>query len=275
MPWWGALALTLLAVLTLVGVITAMVAIRAAAHGLTPEEAAPEVVGDPLNLAAVQAAAFGLAIFVGLALFQRGVRLREALALGPVGIPTLALALLAGFALQFPLAEVANLAQEVWPVPIEEQIRQHRLVTPDGPLDALLVVLAVVVVAATTEELLFRGLMLPSLADRYGPGFALVASSLLFGLMHQQPAAMVYASIAGLLLGAVVIRTGSTWPALAMHAANNAVPVMLPQSVIRIEGFNTISQDVYHLPLPLLVGASVVAAAALAGMARLEDPDRG
>lgn len=275
MPWWGALLLTLLAVAALYGVVTVMVSLKAAAHGMSAEEAAPQVLADPLNLAALQAAAFGLAIFAGLVIFQRGVGARRALALGPVQLPTLALALLAGFALQFPLAEIANLAQEVWPIPIEEQIRQRQLVRPDGPLDALLIVLAVVVVAAASEEVLFRGLMLPSLAERYGVGFALLASSLLFGLMHQRPAAIIYATAAGLVLGTVAIRTGSTWPALAMHAANNAVPVMLPEHLVRIEGFNTIGEEVYHLSLPLLVGASVVAAAALAGMAHLEDPDHG
>lgn len=271
MPWWGAPLLVVIAYVTLMGAATLAGTLQSFAHGIPLEEAMEQVTVDPLNLGGLQAAAFGLAIFVGLVLFQRGVPTRRALALRPVGIPTLGLALVAGFALQFPLAEVANLVQEVFPVPVAEQLRQRQLVTPDGPLDAFAIILAIVIIAPASEELLFRGLMLPALQERYGPAFAIGLTSILFGIIHTQWVAVVYATLAGVLFGAVAVRTGSTLTTLVMHSAVNAVPVMLPERVVRIPGFNTISQDVYHLPLPLLLGASLVAAMALLGVAKLEE----
>ena len=57
-------------------------------------------------------------------------------------------------------------------------------------------------------------------------------------------------------------------PAIALHAAANAVPFILPESLVAIRGFNTVSEDVYHLPLPLLLASSAITAAALFVLAR-------
>jgi membrane protease YdiL (CAAX protease family) len=244
---------------------------REAAHGMSREDALRAVQLDPIALSAIQAAAFGVALVVGLVLFQRRTPTRVALGLAPLPGAVVVLGVVAGLALQFPLAELANLAHEIVPPSIEEQLLRRRLVTPDDLGSALSIIAAVVVVAPATEELLFRGLLLPALADRYGEGVALGLTSIAFGLVHVDPAAMVYAGVAGVVLGIVALRTGSTLAAIAVHAAVNAVPLLLPERVIRIDGFNTVSVDVYHLPAPLLLGAGAVAAAALAVMARITD----
>ncbi len=272
MPWWGAPLLTSIAWVALTVAFSIAAAVQTLAHGLPMSEAATRIGADPLNLGAIQAAAFGAAIFAGLVLYQRGVRTRDALYLRPVSLPAVALAIVGGFALQFPLAEIGNLAQEVWPVPVEEQIRRYRLVAPEGPLDAVVTILSIVVVAAASEELLFRGLMLPALEKRYGAGVAIGVTSALFGLVHGDPVAIAYATVAGVILGALALRTGSTVVPLVVHASINAVPIMLPERVVGIRGFNTVGEDVYHLPLPLLAGAAVVAAAALFGAVRLKEP---
>ena len=270
MPWWGALLLSLAGMVALSVTVSIAAALRVTAHGASFDAAVDQVAADPLALGLIQAAAYGLAIVAGLVLFQRGVSTRVALGVRPVRLATLGLAVVAGLALQLPLAEVGNIAQELFPVPMEEQLRQHRLVTPDSALDALAILFAVVVVAPATEELLFRGLVLKGLRESYGPGFALGLSSILFGLVHGHPVAVVYATLAGLVLGAIALRTGSTLPALVVHASVNAMPVLLPARVLPIDGFNTLGTDVYHLPLAVLLPAIAVAAAALYGMTRLE-----
>lgn len=270
-PLWGALVLSVLAMAMLYVSVSIAASLRAAVHGYGMDQAAEQVASDPLNLGAIQALAFGTAIVAGLLFWQRGVRVRDALTLHPVSMVTLALAGIAGLALQFPLAEIANLVQELVPVSMEEQLRQHRLVTPDSALDAIATILAVVVVAAGSEELFFRGLLLPRLRDAYGTPLALMVTSVLFGLVHGHPVAIAYATVAGLVIGAVALRTGSTLTALVMHASVNAVPLLLPERVVRIPGFNTLGPDVYHLPLPILVGSGVVAAAALAAMAKTSE----
>ena len=187
------------------------------------------------------------------------------------------LALTAGAALQFPMHELANLLAELDPRlgmdPAQQRLMRD-FVRIDSLAEALVVPLAAVAVPAVSEELFFRGLVLPGLARQHNATVGLLLSSLLFGLIHVTPVAIVYAAFAGLALGWLRLATGSLLPCVAMHGAFNAVPVLLPADLLRIEGFNTVGDEVYHLPLPLVVGAIAVAGACFYLLQRLaEDPD--
>ncbi len=253
--------------------VAATAAIRSAARGIPFDDAVRRSALDPLNLAVVELAVFGAVLLAGLAIYARSMPPREALSIAPVRVRVVLLSVIAGLAIQFPLAELANLVQEIQPTPIADQLLARELVTPDGAFDALAIIIALVVVAPVTEELVFRGLLLPGLAERYGNAFAVGASALAFGAIHGRFSAMLYATIAGTCLGVVRIWTKSTLPAIALHAASNAVPLLLPASVVSIRGFNTVSEDVYHLPLPLFAGSTVVAVIALASIARMRPHD--
>ncbi|HEX5656874.1 MAG TPA: CPBP family intramembrane glutamic endopeptidase, partial [Polyangiales bacterium] len=117
------------------------------------------------------------------------------------------------------------------------------------------------------EELLFRGLFLFGLERRYGKGFALLVSSSFFGILHGAPTAAVYATVAGLMLGALALRTRSVWPGIALHGAINAVPVLIPERVWPIAGFNVPSENVVHLS-PWLVWPPLVLGLALLALAQ-------
>ncbi len=270
-PAWAVLALPAGAFVGIRAMVQVMGALRSLIRGQGLADATREALLDPANLAVIQLAGFGVAIVAGLYAFAADRRPLAALTVVPVPLPIITLALVGGAALQFPLAEVGNLMAEIFPRSLEQQLTQHRLLTPTGPVSALAIIAAVVVVAPLTEELLFRGLLLPGLAERYGASFALGATALTFGLIHVEPGAIVYASIAGFIVGAVALRTGSVLPAIAMHAATNAMPVLVPERLLRIRGFNTVSEEVYHLPLPLLLGSGLVAAASILALARYHD----
>lgn len=79
---------------------------------------------------------------------------------------------------------------------------------------------------AAAEEALLRGYPLQALAERWGGGWALVATSALFGALHAtNPGASAMAvtntAAAGLFLGAVVLRTGSLWWGTGAHLGWN------------------------------------------------------
>jgi membrane protease YdiL (CAAX protease family) len=99
--------------------------------------------------------------------------------------------------------------------------------TPEMPLNNDPRVLAlygfvVVVIPPIVEEMLFRGVVLQSL-KRYGEGFAIVVSAFFFALYHGNLIQIVFAFLAGLALGFVVVRTGSLLPSILIHCVNNAV----------------------------------------------------
>jgi membrane protease YdiL (CAAX protease family) len=77
------------------------------------------------------------------------------------------------------------------------------------------------------EEIFFRGFVLPGLIKRLGVGRALVISSLVFGLFHIDPGAIVPTFALGLALGWVYVKTGSIWPAIFAHGLHNTVAVLI------------------------------------------------
>lgn len=81
-------------------------------------------------------------------------------------------------------------------------------------------VLSVAVVPAFVEEFAIRGVVLNSLR-KYGDVFAVVVSSVFFGLMHGNIMQAPFAMILGVAIGWLVIKTGSLWTGIAIHFMNN------------------------------------------------------
>lgn len=82
-------------------------------------------------------------------------------------------------------------------------------------------------VPAFCEEFLFRGAILTNCLP-FGRGTAILISSLLFGLMHQNAEQIFYAFGAGLVLGLVYERTGSIWNCVFLHMVNNFLSTFEP-----------------------------------------------
>jgi membrane protease YdiL (CAAX protease family) len=217
----------------------------------------------PLNYALVQAASVGVIFIVAFPHRGREGGLLESVHVRPLIGGIVALCFIAGAFMQLPLAEVGNLVQEVWPVSFDELARRHSLINPKTWWAGVSVLLALVLVAPLTEELLFRGWLLQDLKEQYGETRALVWSSALFGLVHLEGAAVLYAALGGLVLGAVALRTKSTLASISMHAGVNALPLLLPTRLLRIEGFNTLSHRVEHISWWLLLFAIAGASVAL------------
>lgn len=87
--------------------------------------------------------------------------------------------------------------------------------------------------APVAEELFFRGLTLRAFAGRFGPAVGVVASSLLFGLMHLQGftagAAFIVllTGLVGATFAVVTLRSGRLGPAVIGHIAFNTSAVMV------------------------------------------------
>lgn len=217
----------------------------------------------PLNHALVQAAGIGIIFVLAFPHKRRESGLLESVHVHPLAGGIVALCFVAGASMQLPLAEIGNLVQEVWPVSFDELARRHRLINPTTWWGGLSALFALVLVAPVTEELLFRGWLLQDLKEQYGESRALLWSSALFGFAHLEAPAVLYAALGGLVLGAVALRTKSTLASVAMHAGVNALPLLLPASVIPIEGFNTLSQYVEHVSWWLLLVSAAATSAAL------------
>lgn len=104
--------------------------------------------------------------------------------------------------------------------------------------------------APVCEELCFRWMILRRLRP-WGDGFAVCASALLFALVHGNLYQMLYAFVVGLVLGGVLLHTGSLRGCILLHAGVNFISAgLLPLANVLGESGN--------LLLALLVLASMV-----------------
>jgi membrane protease YdiL (CAAX protease family) len=126
--------------------------------------------------------------------------------------------LLAGVALIFAASYANSYLSEIFDV-----FSPHRHVGSDGATanyQFVLMILVSAVVPAFVEELFFRGAILTSLLP-YGKGGAILFSAILFGVMHQSIDQLLYATVAGVVLGFLYVKTRSIWPCILLHFLNN------------------------------------------------------
>ena len=102
---------------------------------------------------------------------------------------------------------------------IEREARRVLDSTSGAGLIVLFVL--IVVLAPIIEELFFRGLLLRAIERRFGSGWAIAGSSILFGLSHLQgiqlPALVMFGAIAAVL----TVRSGRLGPAIFAHIGFN------------------------------------------------------
>lgn len=96
----------------------------------------------------------------------------------------------------------------------------------------LLLVVAVVAVGPLVEELLFRGVLLAALLQRFSSRSSMLLSALVFALVHLpsmqwQWYALPDLALLALGLAWLRLRAGSLWPAVLAHGVNNLLAVMV------------------------------------------------
>lgn len=86
--------------------------------------------------------------------------------------------------------------------------------------------LAVGIIGPITEEIVFRhGIITP--LEKIHPHFAVIYSSILFGLMHINPVQVVYAGILGLLFGILYQKTKKLSIPILLHIGINSSSVII------------------------------------------------
>lgn len=91
----------------------------------------------------------------------------------------------------------------------------------------VLLVLMVCVGAPIIEELVYRGLLMGSFAARFNHTPALVASAVLFSLIHLRPVEYPGLFVVGMVCGAAMLLTGRIGSAVACHVGFNVAGLLL------------------------------------------------
>jgi sodium transport system permease protein len=162
-----------------------------------------------------------------------------------------------------------------------ERLAEHRpaLVTLIERLRAVppwIVLLALAVAPAIGEELFFRGYLLGALRGRLPAWAAIALTGAAFGLFHASVGGLVAverilsSTFLGLVLGWVCWRSGSVFPGMALHVLHNALMISLIYFGPSLQAWGWDVEGQEYLPNPLLVVATVAAAAAISTLVALQ-----
>ena len=130
----------------------------------------------------------------------------------------------AGGLLCVPAFSLLNLGfQSLFGGPVENP--QLQALAPEGfSWTSLVAMLALVgVVVPFVEEIVFRGLIFGWLRKHLRFAYAAPLSAIFFASVHAIPVLMPPLALMGLLLAAVVERSGSLWPAIIVHGVFNSL----------------------------------------------------
>jgi uncharacterized protein len=83
-----------------------------------------------------------------------------------------------------------------------------------------------IIVGPIVEELVFRGIILDFLKNKYNNRAALIVSSVAFGLIHVHPNQVVIALIIGFMLGFLFIKTNSLLLVILIHSLTNLTSIL-------------------------------------------------
>jgi len=175
---------------------------------------------------------------------------------------TLWLSLVLGAALWVASAGLMEVQSLVVPPPaayLDAFRAIHQALAPRDPLDALVSVLVIAVLPGVCEELVIRGVFLPSLAawsPLRGSWPAVAASALLFAAIHLDAYRFLFTLALGLVFGYLRLATRSLWPSVVAHAGLNTLTFVVAPFV------DDPGQP--YTPSPVLGAACLLAGSAVA-----------
>ena len=125
------------------------------------------------------------------------------------------------FAIVVPIQYVAQSLAPQW---LRDMFDVSRVFDSQSPGELALMLAGVCLAAPTCEEFFFRGLVQKGLlSSSLSRVSAVVVTAVVFSAFHLDPVGFLARVELGVLFGVLRLYTGSLWPAIFAHAANNMV----------------------------------------------------
>lgn len=140
---------------------------------------------------------------------------------------TLPLAVLLGLTLHPMYVMLAQFISYTYPVSDQAAAAMKPFADQISSAPWLTVVFLMAFVPAICEELAFRGFIFGGLVRNQGRLRAVAVTALMFGISHGVLQQSIAATIMGLMLGWIALRTGSVLPGILIHFTNNALSVSM------------------------------------------------
>ncbi len=131
---------------------------------------------------------------------------------------------------------------------------------PEDISGRIMYTVSIAVVPALVEEFAIRGVILQPLR-KYGDKFAIIASALLFAIMHGNLIQAPFALIAGVGIAYAVCITNSIWAGVIIHFCNNFYSVVVEFLVADIKDENKLNS--IYLAITIALYAIAILGSAL------------
>jgi sodium transport system permease protein len=159
-----------------------------------------------------------------LMIWRYRLNLRDVLGTHRVRWPVWAAVLMAVPAAQVVAVAFFRLMNTIIPTPTEMLRELGKQVAPTGmPLWQMIFFMAIL--PAVCEELAFRGVLLHGVRNRFHPVVRCLFVGIVFGVFHYTLFRIAPTALLGVILTAIAVMTGSIFPGLLFHAANNSFAI--------------------------------------------------
>ncbi|MEZ4264751.1 MAG: CPBP family intramembrane glutamic endopeptidase [Myxococcota bacterium] len=149
---------------------------------------------------------------------------------GPLGVLVWTVA---GLSMSVVVVSAASIVQAGFGAAAEEAQPILRLFAEGEDVRVqVAIAVAAVLIGPFFEEVLFRGFIYRNLRDLMGPGLAMGASALLFGLVHLQAPLIVPLAALGVVLAFLFERSGSLLVPIAVHSLWNLGQLIIAHQVV-------------------------------------------
>ncbi|MCD0460257.1 ABC transporter permease subunit/CPBP intramembrane protease [Roseiconus lacunae] len=153
--------------------------------------------------------------------------IRESLRIRMPHWTTLPMAVLFGVTLHPTYVMLSKFINHLYPISEQAAAAMKPFAEQIGSAPWGSVVLLMALLPALCEELAFRGFIFGGLVRERGKFRAVVVTALMFGISHGVLQQSIAASLMGVVLGWITLRTGSILPCILIHVTNNALSVSL------------------------------------------------
>lgn len=130
---------------------------------------------------------------------------------------------------------------------------ESALVFNNSLIGKVLFFIEIAILPAILEEILFRKLMLNG-AKKHGTLFAIIFTSLMFGIIHMNIPQAVNAILIGIIFAYITVKTGTILPAMILHFINNGLSALLMMNESNI----TISNIINYVYIGLVILGTIV-----------------
>ncbi len=125
---------------------------------------------------------------------------------------------------------LAGVAHEIYPMPRVFMDVLRDLLWAESIQEMIAALFVVAVLPGVAEELIFRGVVQPSMIERFGPKAGIALTALFFATYHLNPWTFVPIFIVGLVFGTLVYWSGSVWAGVLAHFGANSLAVFMMNS---------------------------------------------